>query len=236
MNKNKLNKLGQILYKTILAVLFVLVAYVIYRSIFDIFQPIQEMKPIIIILGTAVMLFLFVKLKKAISKLNEKQINIVALVLTVLFFVGMSIIGNLIISIPSYDLCNILSEINIMMQNGGHFETEQYYCKFPNQTPVTILIFVIYKLGMLLNISVQNLNNFAIIINSLFVAVAAYFIYLSVKKLKDEKIGLLTLIFFVVNPIFYLQSSYFYTDTFCMPFLMIAIYIYIYIYRETGRL
>ena len=106
------------------------------------------------------------------------------------------------------------------MQNGGHFETEQYYCKFPNQTPVTILIFVIYKLGMLLNISVQNLNNFAIIINSLFVAVAAYFIYLSVKKLKDEKIGLLTLIFFVVNPIFYLQSSYFYDSN---------IYIYIYI-------
>ncbi len=225
-------KLKNIFYKTILSILFVIVAYITYRSIFDIFAPLQEMKPIVIILGTAVMLFLFIKLKKLINKLNKKQINIIAIILSILFFISLSIFGNLLTCIPSYDLSNIIKEVNMMMQNGGHFVTESYFARYTNQAPSTILIFLIYKLASLFNITPKV---FAIIINSLFIAVAAYFTYLTVKKLKNEKAGLLTLIFLVVNPILYLYSSYFYTDTLCMPFLIIAIYIYIYIERPGKR-
>lgn len=219
-------------YKIILVVLFVLDIYVIYCSVFNIVRPKEDLKPIVLMLGTIVMLMFFITLKKEISKLSKKQINIIAIILCVLFFIGMCVVGNLLSSIPSTDLSSITREINFMLQNGGKFVTEGYYARYTNQTPVTILIYLICKLGLLINISLKYLKNFVIIANSLGMAITAFFAYLSIKKLKNENAGLLTVLFFVVNPIFYLYSSYFYTDTFCMPFAMIAIYFYICFLKE----
>lgn len=225
--KIETSKITNIFYKILIILLILLVGYVCYRSIFDIFQSQTDLKPIVIIIGTIVMIMFFIRLKKLILKLSAKQINIISIILCVVFFIGMSIFGNLLTSIPSTDLSNIIKECNIMIENGGKFISEGYFARYPNQTPITIFIYGIYEIGKFLNISTVNLNNFAIIINSLLIAVTAYFTYLSVKKINNEQWGLLTLIFFVINPIFYLYSSYFYTDTVCMPFASIAIYLYI---------
>ncbi len=222
-----IKKIKTNLYKIILAILFVLVAYVTYRSVFSIYNPSQEMKPIVIIIGTIVMLFLFISLKKLLNKFNKKQINIISIIMCIAFFIGLSVFGNTLTSIPRYDLSHIIREANIMLQNGGKFATQYYYGKYPSQAPLTILVFSIYKIGTLIGIQVGNLKSLAIVVNSLFMAIAVYFVYLSVKKLKNEKAGLLTILFLIINPIFYLYSSYFYTDTICMPYAMIAIYLYI---------
>ena len=222
----KSEKVKSYLYKMILSILFILVAYVTYCSIFNIYNPSIEMKPIIIIFGIVTCIFVFIALKKIINKIDEKKSNIIAIILCILFFIGASILGSKMVAIPTYDLSDIQKEVQIMLENGGKFvDQENYFAIYKAQQPVAILIYYIYKIGRVLGAG--NLRIFATIVDSLFISIAAFFTYLSVKKLKDHKLALITLIFFVINPIFYLYNSWFYTDTFCMPFAASAIYLFI---------
>ena len=220
-----MKNLGKILYRTTIYILTILVVYVTYCSIFNIYTSKEELKPFILMIGTIVMISFFVTINKLLKKVPENKSNIIAIILSFLFFIMLAIFGNLITSIPTYDLSNIIKEASIMVSNGGKFVTEDYFSVYHNQVPVTVFIFLIFKIGSFLKF--ENLKVFAIMINSLFIAITAFFSYLSVKKIKDYKSGILTLLFFMINPIFYLYSSYFYTDTLCMPFAAIAIYVFI---------
>lgn len=222
-----IDKVKKISYKSILLILSVLVIYVCYCSIFNIYGAQEELSPIVIIIGTIITILFLIQIKKIISKLKPKYINIIAVIICIIFFILMSILGNIFSENPSTDLSNIIAEATKMLDNGGHFESEGYFARYTNQTPIAIFVFLIYKLGNIIGLSQELLKPFAIVINSLFIAISAYFTYLSVKKMKDEKAGLLTLLFFVMNPIFYIYSSYFYTDTICMIFATISIYLYI---------
>jgi len=222
-----LDKIKEISYRSILIILIVLLIYVCYCSIFNIYGAQEELSGIVIIIGTIITILFLIQIKKIISKLKSKYINIIAVIICSIFFILMSISGNYFRENPSYDLSNIITEATKMLNNGGNFESEGYFARYINQTPIAILVFLIYKLGDIIGLSQELLQPFAIVINSLIIAISAYFTYLSVKKIKDEKLGLLTLIFFVMNPIFYIYSSYFYTDTMCMIFAAISIYLYI---------
>lgn len=221
-------------YKIIIIVLFIVVTYVTYCSIFNIYMSKEDLKPFILILGTIVMIASFIRIKKYLKKIPENKSDIIAIIVSVSFFIMLAVFGNKFSSIPTYDLSNVIKEATYMIHNGGKFVTEEYFSVYSNQIPITVCIYYIFKLGSIINI--ENLKSFATIMNSLFISITAFFTYLSVKKLKNHKYGLMTLLFFIVNPAFYLYSSYFYTDTLCMPFAAIAIYLFI-IYKnnETER-
>jgi len=221
------DKVKKLFYNSIILILIVLVLYVCYFSVFDIYGAQEELSPIVIIIGTIVMILFLIQTKKLISKLKPKQIKYIAIFLYIIFFILVSIFGNITRSNPSTDLSNIIKEATNMLNNGGKFESEAYFARYTNQAPITILIFLIYKLGSIISPNQGLSNALIIIVNSLSIATTAYFTYLSVKKIKDEKAGLLTLIFFIINPIFWLYSSYYYTDTMCMVFAAISIYLYI---------
>ena len=223
MNK----KITDIMYRIMLYILFIIFGYISYCTVFNIYRPAIEMKPIVIMIGVIVLILLMIKLYSKFDLLSRRQTYIIASILLTIFFIGMCVIGNLVTSIPSYDLSSIIREENIMLKNGGKFVSEAYFARYTNQSPVAILIYFFYKLGATLGISACNLKRFMIIINSLFVTITALFTFLSVKKIYTDKAGLLALLFFVINPIFYVYSSYFYTDTLCMPFASIAIYLFI---------
>lgn len=222
-----LEKFRTYCYKIICSILLIFVIYVIYFAIFNIYQVSENLKPIVILLGAIVGIMFFITLGKVLDKINRKTINKIAICICIIFFLGMSIVGVALNSIPSTDLSMIIREINIMVNNGGKFVSESYFARVTNQTPIAILLYFIYKIGLFINIPLNYLKGFATIINSLFVTISAFFIYLSVKNIKGEKSAVITLLFFVLNPIFYLYSSYFYTDTLCMPFAAISIYLYI---------
>ena len=223
-----LDKLKNIFYKIILIILAVFVAYVCYCSVFKIYGTQEELKPIIIIIGTIFMIIGLVSVKRIIDKVDEKKVNIIAIILTILFFILMSVFGNIYKSEPTYDLSDVIREANAMLENNGQFQDEfGYFKSCTNQIPLAIMVYLIFKLGSILGFGGNSLMGFATVINSLFIAITAFFTYLSVKKMKDCKAGLITLLFFVLNPIFYLFSSYFYTDTMCMPFAAIGMYLLI---------
>lgn len=220
-----LKEAKKILYKVLLSILFVLVAYVSYCSIFNIYKPTENLQPIVIVLGVIVCIFAFIRLKNIVAKVEENKSNKIAVILSVLFFILLTMFGSKMISIPTYDLMDLQREAMLMLKNGKQFVTEEYFAMWPNNIPVTIFIYYIYKLGTILQFN--NLRLFGTIINSLLIAITAFFTYLSVKKLKDYKSALITLTFFIINPAFYMYASYFYTDILCMPFAAVAIYLFL---------
>ncbi len=218
-------KTKRYLYKTMLMILCIMVLIVTICSIFKIYGKIEKQNPVILIIGSSGCILFFFSIKKYVNKINSKYSNIIAIGICLLFFIVLSVVGTNMLSIPKTDLNHIIQEVETMLQNGGKFENEVYFAMYPNQTPLTILIFYICRFGKYLGFN--NIKAFATVFNALFITITAFFTYLTVKQMKDYKYGLLTLLFFVLNPIFYLYVSYFYTDTICLPFTAIAIFLYV---------
>lgn len=218
-------KIKEILYKMILIGLLILVIYVTYDSIFKVYRMSENLVPIVIILGTIVMVFLMIRIKKLLCNISEKKADVIAIITCIVFLILLAVFGNLVTSVPTYDLSNIIGEVELMMKNGGKFVSEEYFARCTNQVPVTILLYYIYNLGKIIGFT--DLAFFSMLVNALFISITALFTYLSVKKLRNHSTALMILIFFVLNPIFYIYTSYFYTDVLCMPFASIAIYLYI---------
>ena len=220
-----MKQLKNVFYKLVLALLLIFMIYVTYSSIFNIYTPSYDFKPIILIIGTIVILSLFITLKHFIDKISEKTCNVLVLIISLIFFILLLIVGNSIKSNPTADLSNIIKEVKVMLQNGGKVEDTWYFSMYSNQVPLLTLIYFITKIKNIF--LVGEFESFLIVIHAVSLTITAVLTYLSVKKISDYKSGLLTLIFFVINPVMYIYASYYYTDTLCMPFVMMGIYLYI---------
>lgn len=221
-----MEKFKNIFYKVMMVVLLVMSSIATIGALGNFYQTTQtRLSPLVIVLGVIVLILFFIAFYSLIKKFSDKCNNIIAVILCVLFFVALSIFGSKFMIIPSYDLSHVERELILMMENGPIISNVGYFAKYTNQVPLTILLYYIYRLGSLIHFG--NLKLFAVIINSLFITISALFTYLSVKKLSTSKFGLMALLFFVINPIFYMYASYFYTDTLCLPFASIFIYLVI---------
>lgn len=85
-----MEKLKNFLYKGVMIILLVFAMYVTYSSIYNIHSAQQYLQPSVITLGTIVMIFAFIALKKIINKLDEKKSNIIAIIICIIFFIGIS--------------------------------------------------------------------------------------------------------------------------------------------------
>ena len=216
-----MNKFFSINYKVIIAILIVLFSYITLVSAFYGFD--QNLSPIIVIIGTIITFFLFKFIYKQIQKLSSKKIKIIAIIISILFFIGLLLVGLLLPISSVTDLSHIIEYVNRMFSLDSLTITGSYFSKYTNQVPLLIFAYFFTKIGSIFGCT--NVVLMGTIFNALFMSIMAFFIYLTGKELKDEKTGLLALIFTVINPIFYLYSSYFYTDTLCMPFAVIGLYL-----------
>ena len=218
-----MNKFLSISYKVIIAILIVLFSYITLVSAF--YGLDQILFPIIVIIGTIITFFLFKFIYKQIQiqKLSSKKIKIIAIIISILFFIGLLLIGLLLPISSVTDLSHIIEYVNRMFSLDTLTITGSYFSKYTNQIPLLIFTYFFTKIGSIFGCT--NVVLMGTIFNALFMAIMVFFIYLTGKELKDEKKGLLALIFTVINPIFYLYSSYFYTDTLCMPFAIIGLYL-----------
>ena len=216
-----MNKFFSISYKVIIAILIVLFSYITLVSAF--YGLDQNLFPIIVIIGTIITFFLFKIIYKQIQKLSSKKIKIIAIIISILFFIGLLLVGLLLPISSVTDLSHIIEYVNRMFSLDSLTITGSYFSKYTNQVPLLIFAYFFTKIGSIFGCT--NVVLMGTIFNALFMSIMAFFIYLTGKELKDEKTGLLALIFTVINPIFYLYSSYFYTDTLCMPFAVIGLYL-----------
>ncbi len=219
-----MDKFKECTYKVmiIFSILVSIIATV--SAIGNFYQTTDEiLNPVIIIIGVIVGFYFFSRIFKMLGKVSEKKIKIIAIILTIIFFISMSIFGIRHLIIPTYDLSHVERELSLMMENGPIITNAGYFGKYTNQVPLTIFLYFVYYIGNLL--SIGNLKVFATIINSLFISISGYFTFLSIKEIKSSRHGIIGLLFFILNPIFYMYASYFYTDTLCLPFASIAIYL-----------
>ena len=210
-------------YKVIMIILMILFLYITIVSAF--YGIDNNLSPIVVILGTIVTFFLFKYLNKKINKLSDKKIKIMAIILSIIFFIGLLLIGIFLPISSVTDLSHIIEYVNRMISENSLTITGPYFSKYTNQIPLLIFVYGFTKIG-----SIFNCNNVVLmgtIFNALFISITAYFIYLIGKEIKSPKAGLLALVFMIINPIFYLYTSYFYTDTLCMPFAIIGLYLII---------
>lgn len=221
-----MEKFKNIFYKVMMIVLLIMSSITTIGAICNFYQTTSDrLSPLVIVLGVVVLILFFISFYSVIKNFSDKCNNVIAGVLCVLFFITLSVFGSKFMIIPAYDLSHVERELMLMMENGPVISNVGYFAKYANQVPLTILLYYIYRLGSFIHFG--NLKVFATIINSLFITVSALFTYLSVKKLSTSKFGLMALLFFVINPIFYMYASYFYTDTLCLPFASIFIYLVI---------
>ena len=208
-------------YKVVIALLVILFFYITIVSAF--YGIGQNLSPLVVILGTIIMFFLFKWLNKQLDKLSNKKIKVIAITLSIIFFIGLLLVGIFLPISSVTDLSHIIEYVNRMISEDSLTITGSYFSKYTNQIPLLIFVYGFTKIGSIFGCT--NVLLMGTIFNALFMAVTGFFIYLIGKEIKEPKAGLLALIFMIINPIFYLYSSYFYTDTLCMPFAVIGLYL-----------
>lgn len=216
-----MTKFFNVSYKVIICILMIIFFYITVVSAF--YGMDQNLSPLIVIIGTIITFFLFKFIYKKLAKLSDKKIKIIAIILSILFFVGLLLVGIFLPISSVTDLSHIIEYVNRMISENSLTITGPYFSKYTNQIPLLIFVYGFTKIGSIFGCT--NVLLMGTIFNALFMVLTGYFIYLIGKELKGPKAGLLALIFMMINPIFYLYSSYFYTDTLCMPFAVIGLYL-----------
>lgn len=112
-----MNKKNRI-YKIILIITAIILIYVTYCSIFNIDNAEQDMKPIVLIIGTITCILFFINIKKYIEKISEKKLNIFFIILCICFFIALNILGSKFIPVQLYK--DNVSYI-LRYENLGHF-------------------------------------------------------------------------------------------------------------------
>ena len=207
-------------------IMYILMFFFLVITVVSAFYGIdQKVSPLIVILGAIVTFFLFKFINDKLNKLSSSKIKYIAIFLTIIFFIGLLLIGLLLPISSVTDLSHIIEYVNRLISENSLTITGSYFSKYPNQIPLLIFVYGFTKIGSIFGTT--NVLLMGTIFNAIFMALTGYFIYLIGKELKSPKAGLLALIFMIINPIFYLYSSYFYTDTLCMPFGIIGLYLII---------
>lgn len=210
-------------YKVVVAILIALFFCITIVSAF--YGLDQNLSPVIVIIGVIVAFFLFKYIYKKLDKLSDKKIKWIAIILSILFFVGLLLVGIFLPISSVTDLSHIIEYANRMISENSLTITGSYFSKYTNQIPLLIFVYGFANVGSIFGCT--NVLLMGTIFNSLLMALTTYFIYLIGKEIHSPKAGLLSLIFMIINPVFYLYSSYFYTDTLCMPFAIIGLYLLI---------
>lgn len=124
---------------------------------------------------------------------------------------------------PKVDLVHIYEQIMKMFENNSIEITDiDYFGYFPNNIPVTILIYWVFRFGKAIGITNYRLTGG--LFNVLCIWISWFFLY----RLAKDKFGEKRALFFegilVINPLFLAYASYYYTDTTSLPFLAGAAY------------
>lgn len=233
--KRKLRTLG---YRFILAALIVITGYIFYRSIFHINGGVTnlsiynslikttDLKPIPLLVGMLVYIGGISKLYRIFCKpyFNEKRTWYLGVSAVVVFFIALLVYSNQVTVDPTYDLSHIKRTIYATMTGNEELKNNYYYNRYPNNIALLLLVRAAVAFGNLLR--VENISIIGNFLGSITLAVTALFAFLTAKKVYGNSMALLVAVLFLTNPLFYLYSSYYYTDVMSMPFSMVAIYLF----------
>ena len=221
-NINILKNIGSKLYLVIIITLSIIFSFLVNKSInINTTYLNDEVNPFILSIMSIIYIFLILKIKKVISKRIKNDKNTTALILILITFVLLIISAIIIQSVSHYDLGNVIPVAKQLAKNKKSIDF-LYFEMFPNNLGVLYIVTFIYKIARFVKVGAYSLAYAA---SAFSICITLYFTYLSIKKISDKENALTFLIFLMLNPLFYLYVTYYYSDIFSMPFMSIIIYL-----------
>ena len=210
-------KIRDILLK-LFSVIFVLVSiYILCTSIFNSSELFTSLKSIIIIFGSALLLFILYLLDKKLMSLQNKTLKIISAVALSIMVILQIAFAIIFLVYPSWDYGVIFYSAEAFVKGNTALDP-YFYIQYPNNIGVVLLLICIFKV---VNIFTQDSNIFlgvAILFNIAMINLAIYILYKFIKKsFGQSKATLLSIMILFITP-FYTYSQIVYTDTITMVF------------------
>lgn len=157
---------------------------------------------------------------KLVDKLSNKYLNISAVILIALFGAGCFTVIALFPTVPMTDSF-YLNDTAISLAKGDITQLDGsgvYFERYSNNNMMVYLLFLIYKVSMLLGLT--DMLTVGRIANASMLLTAQILFFLGVKKVTNKKTtGVKYLVVSLLYPTIMLMSSWVYTATFCIPFI-----------------
>lgn len=239
MKEEQKKKLRSLFNRLVLIAITLISAYVLYRSIFQINSSVMslniynsamkpsDLKPMLLIVGTIVYIVCLKQLYRLFSNayFNEQRTIYFGIGITVVFFAALLVYSHYVTVNPTYDLSHIKRTIYASLTGNKELRNSYYYKRYPNNLALLMVVKVVMKIASLFGM--ENVSKVGNLLGSLSLTVTAFLCFLTAKKLRGNNMALLVAIIFATNPLFYLYSSYCYTDVLSMPFSMAAVYLFV---------
>lgn len=239
----QIRRIRSLFYRLILVALIAITGYVLYRSIFQIKSAMNqnhvvvssELHPAILILGMVIYIVCFKQLYCLFSKryFNDRRTLLMGAGISVVFLACLLWTCSYITVNPTYDLSHIRQTIYAKMTGNQKLNNDYYYSRYPNNIPLFVVMNVIMKVAGVFGVT--DLSLVGKTMACFMLAITAFLSFLTARKTHGNNMALLVLSIFVTNPLFYLYSSYYYTDVLCMPFALFAIYMFACFWKSEQR-
>lgn len=221
----KIDNIFIFLYKILLAIIGSIIVYIMFKSSSSGYFSWYIKSPlnfVILLIGCIAHLGLLVLLSYTIKFLSEKTLTILSIMLLSLIFVALIVGGSIFRIEYSYDIKYLhTTAYEFVMGKGEEISTLWYLNRYPHQWNASIVLSVFYAIGNFFSLE----SNLIYVASYLLVWFAAFFSWLSIRKMLNARYALLFLFAFFLHPIFYMYAAYFYTDNLSMPFIYAMMYI-----------
>ncbi|RDU22100.1 glycosyltransferase family 39 protein [Anaerosacchariphilus polymeriproducens] len=221
-------------YHVVMCILAVIIAYITACSFFHSYES-NKYHYSVIVLGLVVIFgeITFIILFKKILDCSNKILNLLAVIsLVILFGIQIWIVWDLKPIVLS-DLANVYAEAVNMLKKNGEITNTGYFSSYSHQIPFLLVLYQLFRIGSFLGI-----KDFAVlggIFNGLLITLSVFVGYLILCKLKGKNIAIFFLLTCIFNPALYFYVPYFYSDTICIPFIMLIIYFIVLIKEKEDK-
>lgn len=175
--------------------------------------------PLLVLLGTAGLIFFWYKMFKVTEKLSVKKLNIISGGLLALFTVICTVMCVFMKVTPNTD-SKFIQDMALTMAETGIYEidtTRAYFQNYSNNDLLTILIGVFFK--AMLALGVKDLSQACIWLNGVCVVLGEILTYFGVRIMWGPKNACRYLLISVMQPAIYLTVPWAYSNTMCLPFM-----------------
>lgn len=233
---NTLESMKKIIWKASMLLFLGLLLFVFYYSMSDWnsapffmekFSAFERM--LIAVPGIFLLFFVFVVIKGFIWKKDEKQLKKAALILLLTyFFLQLAYLFAMKVGLR-YDALKTLDEAVSACKTGqvSAEHLDGYFARYTNNYPILFFTIALLKLFRLFGIAGEQYGNGVTllgIVNIVMIDLGIYFGWKLVGKIKGQKTAFLSLLFAVCNPVFFIWTPFYYTNTVSMGLMMAGLY------------
>lgn len=231
-----MKKLTTSVYKIPLLLLFLFTVYICILSQLatygntSLFKQFSSKKVQLLVLLIGVLFFsIFLNiLYKKIQQISPDRIHLYSVVLLIailplqitFYFLASR-------SLPTTDTCTVIEQALAMLhaQNGKVNVEIPYFQHYSNNYFFLVFLYYFYKVLSVFHISDVWIPT--VLLNIVFIYLGIFFTYKIAQRLFDEKKTFFLLILCSICPTTYIWSSFTYTNTFSIPFIMGMLYLFL---------